>query len=252
MTAMESDRRSGPDRRKLPRGGRRPGDADGFAPLVLVADEDVESSGRCEAILAGLRFAVAPARSVDEALKVMEALRPNLIVAHLKDESRLRAAMAAQGRDERRADHQRHSRNQRADRAHRGHPSAPPPTRRPWRVTRAAGLTIIALLLLSRLPPTAQVPTALSLREAIARALEANRTLLASRRARAVGLAERDVAGQRPNPEVASRPSAKRRTGRSPEHCRSSCTASGSDGLTSRRRRWRCRTPRSRGRPRTS
>ncbi len=97
MTAMESDRRLGPDRRKLPRGGRRPGDADGFAPLVLVADEDVESSGRCEAILAGLRFAVAPARSVDEALKVMEALRPNLIVAHLKDESRLRAAMAAQG-----------------------------------------------------------------------------------------------------------------------------------------------------------
>ena len=94
---MESDRRLGPDRRKLPRGGRRPGDADGFAPLVLVADEDVESSGRCEAILAGLRFAVAPARSVDEALKVMEALRPNLIVAHLTDESRLRAAMAPQG-----------------------------------------------------------------------------------------------------------------------------------------------------------
>jgi len=97
MSAMESDRRLGPDRRKLPRGGRRPGDADGFAPLVLVADEDVESSGRCEAILAGLRFAVAPARSVDEALKVMEALRPNLIVAHLKDESRLRSGIAAQG-----------------------------------------------------------------------------------------------------------------------------------------------------------
>jgi outer membrane protein TolC len=68
-------------------------------------------------------------------------------------------------------------------------------------VTRAAGLTIIALLLLTP-PADAQVPTALSLREAIARALEANRTLLASRRARAVGLAERDVAGQRPNPEV--------------------------------------------------
>ncbi len=68
-------------------------------------------------------------------------------------------------------------------------------------MTRAAGLTIIALLLLTP-PADAQVPTALSLREAIARALEANRTLLASRRARAVGLAERDVAGQRPNPEV--------------------------------------------------
>ena len=97
MSAMEPDRRAGMDRRRLPRGGRRPGDADGFAPLVLVADEDVDSSGRCEAILVGLRFAVAPARSVDEALKVMEALRPNLVVAHLKDESRLRAGMAAQG-----------------------------------------------------------------------------------------------------------------------------------------------------------
>ena len=65
---------------------------------MLVADEDVDSSGRCEkAILVGLRFAVAPARSVDEALKVMEALRPDLVVAHLKDESRLRAGTAAQG-----------------------------------------------------------------------------------------------------------------------------------------------------------
>jgi len=94
MSPMVPDRRVGEDRRRSPRGGRRPGDVDGFAPLVLVADDDVNSSGRCEAILAGLRFAVAPARSADEALRVMQALKPNLIVAHLKDEARLRAGMA--------------------------------------------------------------------------------------------------------------------------------------------------------------
>ena len=46
------------------------------------------------AILARLRFAVAPAHSVEEAIKVMEALRPNLIVARLRDEPALRAQMA--------------------------------------------------------------------------------------------------------------------------------------------------------------
>jgi CheY-like chemotaxis protein len=96
MSALMPERRAGFDRRKLARGGRRPGDVDGFAPLVLVADDDVDNSGRCEAILAGLRFAVAPAHSAEEALRVMQALRPNLVVAHLKDESRLRAGMAAE------------------------------------------------------------------------------------------------------------------------------------------------------------
>jgi hypothetical protein len=46
------------------------------------------------AILARLRFAVAPAHSVEEAIKVMEALRPNLIVARLRDEPALREQMA--------------------------------------------------------------------------------------------------------------------------------------------------------------
>ncbi|HEY7059651.1 MAG TPA: response regulator, partial [Vicinamibacterales bacterium] len=81
MSALMPERRAGFDRRKLARGGRRPGDVDGFAPLVLVADDDVDNSGRCEAILAGLRFAVAPAHSAEEALRVMQALRPNLVVA---------------------------------------------------------------------------------------------------------------------------------------------------------------------------
>jgi PleD family two-component response regulator len=93
--SSESDRRDRPDRRRSPRGGRRPGDPHGYSPLILVADDDANSGVRCVAILARLRFAVAPAHSVEEAVKVMEALKPNLIVARLRDEPALRERMAA-------------------------------------------------------------------------------------------------------------------------------------------------------------
>jgi CheY-like chemotaxis protein len=62
---------------------------------VLVADEEASNGARCIAILSKLRFAVAPAHSLEEALKVMKALRPNLIVARLTDEPELRREMAA-------------------------------------------------------------------------------------------------------------------------------------------------------------
>jgi PleD family two-component response regulator len=91
--SSESDRRDVPDRRRNPRGGRRPGDPQGYSPLILVADDDAEAGARCVAILARLRFAVAPCHSVEEAIKVMEALRPTLIVARLRDEPALRAEM---------------------------------------------------------------------------------------------------------------------------------------------------------------
>ena len=87
------ERRHARDRRRFARGGRRPYDRDGFAPLILVADDDVDSTAHCEAILAELRFAVAPAHTVEEALRVMHGLRPNVVVAHLKDNDRLRAEM---------------------------------------------------------------------------------------------------------------------------------------------------------------
>ena len=93
MSRQTSERRQSPDRRRLPRGGRRPGDHQGYAPLVLVADDDTDSSSRCEAILARLRFAVAPAHTAEEAVRVMQVLRPNIVVAHLKDESMLRRKM---------------------------------------------------------------------------------------------------------------------------------------------------------------
>lgn len=93
MSENTSERRHGSDRREVPRGGRRPGDAQGYAPLVLVADDDPNSGARCVAILSRLRFAVAPAHSVDEAIRVMRSLHPDLIVARLKDQAALRQEM---------------------------------------------------------------------------------------------------------------------------------------------------------------
>ncbi|HET7619163.1 MAG TPA: hypothetical protein VFK20_11700 [Vicinamibacterales bacterium] len=93
MSPHTPERRNSPDRRRAPRGGRRPDDQHGYAPLVLVADDDTDSGSRCEAILAKLRFAVAPAHTADEAVRVMQVLRPNIVVAHLKDETKLRRQM---------------------------------------------------------------------------------------------------------------------------------------------------------------
>ena len=93
--SSNQDRRHVNDRRGTPRGGRRPGDVQGYSPLILVADDDANSGARCVAILARLRFAVAPAHSVDEAIKIMASLHPTLIVARLKDEAALRQQMAA-------------------------------------------------------------------------------------------------------------------------------------------------------------
>jgi CheY-like chemotaxis protein len=61
-----------------------------------VADDDANAGAHCVAILARLRFAVAPAHSVDEAIKVMTSLHPTLVVSRLKDEAGLRQQMANQ------------------------------------------------------------------------------------------------------------------------------------------------------------
>jgi hypothetical protein len=83
--ASIAEQRERADRRKQSRGGRRPYDRPGFAPLVLVADEESQSLEMCEAILAKLHFAVAPVNSVEKAVAVIETLRPDVIVAHVKD-----------------------------------------------------------------------------------------------------------------------------------------------------------------------
>jgi hypothetical protein len=89
---MTPELRQGPDRRRESRGGRRPGDASGFAPLVLVADEDAASGDMCETLLATLRFAVARVDSVDKAVAVISTLLPDVIVARGHDVSPLQRA----------------------------------------------------------------------------------------------------------------------------------------------------------------
>jgi CheY-like chemotaxis protein len=78
------------DRRRQSRGGRRERDRQGYAPLVLVADDDPGNRDMCETILAKLNFAVAQVNSADEALAVMTTLRPDILVAHLRDVSPIR------------------------------------------------------------------------------------------------------------------------------------------------------------------
>ena len=79
------EKRQRSDRRHYSRGGRRPGDHRGATPLVVVADEESGSRATCETILAKLNFAVAPVDSVRRALEVMASLRPQVVVARVKD-----------------------------------------------------------------------------------------------------------------------------------------------------------------------
>jgi outer membrane protein, heavy metal efflux system len=70
------------------------------------------------------------------------------------------------------------------------------------RLRTSSSRLIIVLILLRVGALAAQAPATLSLSEAIARAMTANRTILAARSARAVGTAGIHAAAQRPNPEV--------------------------------------------------
>ena len=89
---MTPELRQGPDRRRDTRGGRRPADRAGYAPLVLVADEDAASGDMCETLLATRRFAVARVDSVDKAIAVISTLLPDVIVARARDVSPLQRA----------------------------------------------------------------------------------------------------------------------------------------------------------------
>jgi hypothetical protein len=90
----------GADRRRQPRGGRRPTDIDGYAPLVFVIDPRPTGRDTCEAILAKLRFAVAPFESVEQAARVVAALRPDLILAAADHLEAVRGAMAPQAKQQ--------------------------------------------------------------------------------------------------------------------------------------------------------
>ena len=84
------DHSRGPDRRKLPRGGRRAGDPGGFAPLVLLVGSGDTVIAQAEAVLAKLRFAVATSSTVDDALRVMTGIRPDVVVADSDAAARIR------------------------------------------------------------------------------------------------------------------------------------------------------------------
>src|SRR5215212_2889460 len=86
----------GPERRRHSRGGRRPTDVDGYAPLVFVIDPRPSGRATCEAILAKLRFAVAPFESIDHAARVVAALRPDIVLARADDIDAVRAALSPQ------------------------------------------------------------------------------------------------------------------------------------------------------------
>jgi len=92
VTPTHEHRVPGPDRRKTTRGGRRDSDQQGFSPLVLVADDQASSRDLCEAILAKLRFAVAPVESIERGVEVMSSLRPDVVVAKGRDVTPLQRA----------------------------------------------------------------------------------------------------------------------------------------------------------------
>ncbi len=85
------DLRRGPDRRRQPRGGRRREDKDGFAPLVMLVGSEPDLTNRCEAILAKLKFAVTKIADVDQAIRVVPELRPDLVVAPAAEAPRMRS-----------------------------------------------------------------------------------------------------------------------------------------------------------------
>lgn len=89
MTDISQNRR-GPERRRIPRGGRRAEDVPGFAPLVMVVGSGETAVAQSEAVLARLKFAVTTSGTVDEALRVMAGIRPDVVVAEPEAASRIR------------------------------------------------------------------------------------------------------------------------------------------------------------------
>jgi hypothetical protein len=87
---MATEQRHQPDRRRRPRGGRRASDVAGYTPLVFVVDGNDRRREISEAILAKLKFAVAPFPTVDAAVSVMKGLRPEVVAAGRVEYMRLR------------------------------------------------------------------------------------------------------------------------------------------------------------------
>lgn len=91
MSSLSDRRSTQSDRRKVVRGGRRPYDQAGLAPLVLVVGNGRDPQQESETILGRFGFAVAPATDVVHALRVVASVHPDLIVARPQEAAQLRA-----------------------------------------------------------------------------------------------------------------------------------------------------------------
>lgn len=78
------ERRRG-DRRIHVRGGRRPDDLAGYAPVVFVVTREPSDLRFWEALLLKLKFAVVPCNGPGPALEAFRALRPDAIVVSSRD-----------------------------------------------------------------------------------------------------------------------------------------------------------------------
>jgi hypothetical protein len=88
-----AEKRGDPDRHRRPSDGRRTSDTEGLTPLIMVVDHDPERRDLSHAILARLKFAVAPVDSIAQAAAAVPWLEPELIVASEADAPRVIAAL---------------------------------------------------------------------------------------------------------------------------------------------------------------
>lgn len=80
MSSIERRVARGPDRRLVPRGGRRPADIPGRYPPLLVADNEESVRRPCVRYLSLFGFQVEEAADGDEALAALQAVRPHIVV----------------------------------------------------------------------------------------------------------------------------------------------------------------------------
>jgi CheY-like chemotaxis protein len=78
--ASEQHRGPRPDRRRVPRGGRRTNDRTGLHPTILVADSYEGARRPCARFLDRFHFQVAEAADGEEALSSITALAPHVIL----------------------------------------------------------------------------------------------------------------------------------------------------------------------------
>ena len=96
---MGPEQRTGGDRRRVPRGGRRPDDRPGRFPTLLVADRHRGARVPYVRYLSRFRFKVTEAKDSNELLEAIQTNQPDVILiepALLRDTQRATVAPAPQ------------------------------------------------------------------------------------------------------------------------------------------------------------